>query len=425
MKRLIWMLMIPLLNLSQEARAQDDVYMKIQSGGFQPIRISIPTFSLKYPSDIGKNLRQVVIDDLDFSGFFRIVASEHLGSSDGNEDGDSGNPTAEVELDAEVEVRGDRLNVSAQLRELPGNQAIFNKEFDSRLDLMRWLGHKLADEVVFYLVGEQGIASSKIAFATGKRMKREIAMIDYDGDNFRTLTNSDALNISPTWSPKGDYILFTSFISGNPDLVIMRMDSGKLSWIGERKGLHSAPAWSAERNKIALTYSGDGNSDIYTMDPDGRNWMRLTQTPAIDSSPSWSPTGNQIAFTSDRSGNPQIYIMDAEGGNVRRLTFNGNYNDSPAWSPRGDRVAFVSREEGRFQIYTISVSGENLQRVTDGEGSNENPSWAPNGLKLAFASDRAGLWSIYVINWDGTHLRRVTASGENVTPEWSPLMPLE
>ena len=414
-----------LLNLTYEAGAQDDVYMKIQSGGFQPIRISIPIFSSKYPTDFAKDLRQVVVDDLDFSGFFRIVSSEYLGSSNGVEIGDSGNPTAEVELGAEVEVTGDGLTVSAQLKELPGKQAIFNKEFHSSLDQMRWLGHKLADEVVYYLVGEQGIASSKIAFATGKRMKREIAMTDYDGHNFRTLTNSDALNISPTWSPKGDYLLFTSFISGNPDLVMMRMDSGKLNWIGERKGLHSAPAWSAERNKIALTYSGDGNADIYTMDPDGRNWLRLTQSPAIDSSPSWSPTGNQIAFTSDRSGNPQIYIMDAEGGNVRRLTFDGSYNDSPAWSPRGDRVAFVSREDGQFQIYTISVNGENLQRVTDGAGSNENPSWAPNGLKLAFASDRSGLWSIYVINWDGTHLRKVTSSGENVTPEWSPLMQLK
>lgn len=419
------MVMIMLLMPAYETRAQEDVYMKIQTGGFQPIRISIPMFSFSHPTDLSKDLRQIVVDDLEFSGFFQIVSSDYAGSSDGGENGGTGSPAAEVELEGEVELSGSKLTVSSRLKELPGQQSIFNKEFDSPLDQMRWLGHRLADEVVYYLVGERGIASSKIAFATGRKMKREIAVVDYDGHSFRRLTDTGALNISPTWSPQGDYLLFTSFVSGNPDLVRMNMDNGKLNWIGERKGLHSAPAWSTERNRIALTYSASGNPDIYTMDPDGRNWLRLTQSPAIDSSPSWSPTANQIAFTSDRSGNPQIYIMDAEGGNVRRLTFQGTYNDSPAWSPRGDRIAFVSREEGQFQIYTISVNGEDLQRVTDGTGNNENPSWSPNGLKLAFASDRTGGWNIYVINWDGTHLRRVTDSGENVTPEWSPRMPLK
>lgn len=416
--------MILLFVPMREAMAQQDVYMKIQTGGFQPIRISIPMFSFQHPTDLAQDFRQIVVDDLEFSGFFRIVSSERPGSANSAENDEPGNPTAEVELEAELEVTGSKLTISAQLKELPGQQAIFNKEFDSPLDQMRWLAHSLADEVVYYLVGEQGIACTKIAFATGRKMNREIAIVDYDGQNFRQLTDTNALNISPTWSPGGDYLLFTSFISSNPDLVRMNMDSGKLNWIGERQGLHSAPAWSMERNKIAITYSVNGNPDIYTMDSDGRNWQRLTQSPAIDSAPSWSPTGNQIAFTSDRSGNPQIYVMDAEGGNVRRLTFEGTYNDSPAWSPRGDRIAFVSREEGQFQVYTISVNGEDLQRVTDGTGNNENPSWSPNGLKLAFASDRTGGWNIYVINWDGSHLRRVTDSGNNVTPEWSPRMKL-
>jgi TolB protein len=404
-----------------EARAQEDVYMKIQTGGFQPIRIRIPPFSSQQPTDLTDELRQVVVNDLEYSGFFRIVSS--TGSADSPEISENGDPTnraAEVELGAELALSGNTLSISAKLEELPGRQAIFKKEFDSSLQKMRWLAHGLADEVVYYLVGEQGIASTKIAFSTGNRMKKEIALIDYDGYNFHKLTDTGALNLSPTWSPSGDYLLFTSYVSGNPDLIKMSMENGKLDWISKKKGLNSAPAWSPDRDKVALTFSANGNADIYTMNAEGRNWQRLTQSPAIDSSPSWSPTGNQIAFTSDRSGNPQIYIMDSEGGSVMRLTFQGTYNDSPTWSPRGDRIAFVSREEGRFQIYTVNVNGENLQRVTDGIGNNENPSWSPNGLKLAFASDRTGSWNIYAINWDGTDLRKVTPSGESVTPEWSP-----
>lgn len=420
-QKIMGLLMILVLLPVFEIAAQEDVYMKIQTGGFQPIRISILPFSSKQPTDLTNDLQQVVINDLEFSGFFHIISS----TGPFYENDKSTNPTAEVELSAELLLSSNTFTISAKLEELPGKQAIFKKEFDSPLNELRWLGHRLADEVVYYLVGEQGIASTKIAFSTGSNMNKEIALIDYDGHNFHKLTDTGALNLSPAWSSDGNYLLFTSFVSGNPDLIKMSMESGKLDWISKKKGLNIAPAWSPDKDKIAFTFSTNGNADIYTMNADGKNWQRLTQSPAIDSSPSWSPTGNQIAFTSDRSSNPQIYVMDAEGGNVARLTYQGSYNDSPAWSPRGDRIAFVSREEGCFQIYTVSVNGENLQRVTDGIGNNENPSWSPNGLKLAFASDRTGSWNIYAINWDGTNLRKVSNSGENVTPEWSPRLKLK
>lgn len=413
-------MLMSFLLFASRSDAQEDVYMKIQKGDFQRIRIAVERFTAEQPTDLAETLRQIVIDDLEFSGFFRIVGNPGADGLRNPQSGNHPNPSAEVKLEGKLILDGGAASISARLKELPGEQTIFNKTFSSSLGAMRWLAHQAADEVVYYLIGEQGIASTRIAYASGSGMIKEISLVDYDGHNHRKLTDTDALNLSPSWSPDGAYLLFTSYLTGNPDLIRMDMRDGKLTWISKQKGLHIAPAWSPKKHKIAFTFTTKGNADIYTMNPDGGDWRRLTQSPAIDTSPSWSPTGNQIAFTSDRSGNPHIYLMDAEGGNVRRLTFVGTYNASPAWSPRGDRIAFVSRDEGHFQIYTISVDGENLQRITDGIGNNENPSWSPDGLKLAFASDREGSWDIYVIGWDGRGLRKVTHSGNNVTAEWSP-----
>jgi len=425
MYRKIGLVVLILLYLSiSPGSGQQDVYMKIQTGGFQPIRISIPPFTSKQPTDLAMDLHRVVVSDLELSSFFRIIQNQ-VNDPPNQNSGTNSTSKAEVKLEGELDLDDYTVSISAKLIELPGENSIFNKRFESPVGNLRWLGHRLADEVVYYLIGERGIASTQIAFASGSMMEKEIALVDYDGQNLRKLTDSKALNISPNWSPDGKYLTFTSYITGNPDLVKMNMSDGKLTWISKRHGLHTAPAWSPDGKKIAFTFSVKGNTDIYTMKPDGKDWRRLTESQAIDSAPSWSPTGNQIVFTSDRSGNPQIYIMDAEGGNVRRLTYDGNYNDSPVWSPRGDRIAYVSREEGRFQIYTVDINGSNPQLVTDGSGNNENPSWSPDGLKIAFASDRDYKWDIYIINWDGTNLRRVTNTGNNVTPEWSPRLKLK
>jgi TolB protein len=404
--------------------AQEDVYMKIQSGSFKPIVISILPFSTEFPTDLGLKLRKVVINDLALSGFFRVISDD----SYVRDDKISVKPvdsSAEVYLAGNITLDNNEITLNGSLKELPGGHAIFNKEFRSDVSLLRWVGHQIADEIQYYLMGERGAASSRIAFASGEGMKKEIVIVDYDGHGLRKLTETASLNLSPAWSPSGEYLVFTSYLTGNPDLLQYHTGSGKLAKLSDKSGLHSAPAWSPDGKKIAFTYSLNGNAEIYLLERGNYKWRRLTNNPAIESAPSWSPSGNQIAFTSDRSGNPQIYLMDAEGGNVRRLTFEGKYNDSPDWSPRGDRIAFASRQQGLFQVYMIDVAGQNLERVSDGIGNNENPSWSPDGLKLAFASDRNGGWDIYVVNWDGTGLRQVTFTGSNVTPEWSPRLELK
>jgi TolB protein len=419
--RYLIILILILLNLipAGDAESQEDVYMKIQFGGFQPIVISIPLFKTNYPTDLSIDLRKVIVNDLELSGFFRVIISDSV-SEDKTSSRKPLNSTAEVFLAGQLGLSGNTLELDANLKELPAGHSIFKKGYEDQVGNLRWLGHRVADDISYYLIGEQGVASSRIVFSSGKEMKKEIFMVDTDGYGLQKLTDTGSLNLSPAWSPNGNLLLFTSYLTGNPDLMLLNMGTGKMTRLSEKTGLHSSPSWSPDGKKIAFTYSSQGNSDIYVMNSEGGNWKKLTNNPAIESSPSWSPTGNQMAFTSDRSGNPQIYLMDAEGGNVMRLTFEGKYNDSPAWSPRGDFIAFASRDEGRFQIYTIDPNGQNLTRVTDGRGNNENPSWSPDGLKIAFASDRDGGWDIYIINWDGTGLRRLTLSGQNVIPDWSP-----
>lgn len=418
--RLMKKLMILVIMVSvSKLNAQDEVYLKIQSEKFQKINLVVAAFQSDGRADLTEQIRDVIIKDLTLSGFFQIFdeSKDRLSSGNGdqNEELQSG-----ARIEGSFKYQGNEIIMDALLSELPAKRKIFDKKFDAPLGSSRYLAHQASDEIVYYLIGEKGIAMTKIAFVTERGKAKEIAVIDYDGNGFQQLTSSSSLNISPRWSPDGDKIAFTSYIMENPDLLILPLNDRKAYRLSNQQGLNTAPAWSPDSKKIALTMTKDGNPEIYVMEIKGGKTRRLTNHSAIDSSPSWSADGREIVFTSDRSGAPQLYLMDSEGGNIRRLTFEGSYNDSPAWSPRGDRIAFVSRDEGRFHIYSINVNGEEIVKLTDGPGNNENPCWSPDGLRLAFASSRDGRWDIYVMNWDGSQLRKVTRTGGNISPSWSP-----
>ncbi len=399
--------------------AQDEVYLKIQAEGYNKINLVIAPFRSEEHFDRTEQIRGVMINDLTLSGFFYVIDGASSVTTSNNAD-ETNAPTSGAQVQASLSFRGDQISMKVLLTELPSQRKIFDKKFEGQSPSLRWLAHQASDEIVYYLVGEKGIATTKIAFISQQGQGKELAMIDYDGAGFQQLTASKALNLSPRWSPQGDKIAFTSYIMDNPDLLILRLSDNKPYRISNQVGLNTSPAWSPDGKKLALTLSMDGNPEIYAMEFASRKLQRLTNHPAIDSSPSWSPDGREIVFTSDRSGSPQLYLMDAQGGNIRRLTFEGSYNESPAWSPRGDRIAFVSRDNGRFHIYTISVTGEDLTKLTDGASDNENPCWSPNGLHIAFASNRDGRWDIYVMNWNGSQLRKLTRTGGNTSPTWSP-----
>lgn len=278
--------------------------------------------------------------------------------------------------------------------------------------------HDASNRIIRELTGEEGIADTRIAFASRRRGDKEIYAIDYDGHDSYRVTALDTISMTPDWRPNGDEICFTSFAAGDPDLYCAPAGGGRARVISSQRGLDMAPGWSPDGSRLAMTLTKDGNAEIYVLDSGGRSLRRLTYNPGIDTAPSWSPDGRQIVFESDRTGRSQIWAMDAEGAHVRQLTFGGEAH-SPAWSPLGDRIAYVERIGGRFQVVTMGVEGETRTALTS-IGDNEDPSWSPDGLHIAFSSSRGGGSDIYTMDWDGGHVRRVTRGGAFVSPSWSP-----
>ncbi len=285
-------------------------------------------------------------------------------------------------------------------------------------------------------------AQARIAFVSNRDGNTEIYVMDDDGGNPQRLTNNRHVDASPSWSPDGKRIAFVSDRDGhvnirdspNYEIYVMDADGRNQQNVTNDPSNDGSPSWSPDGKRIVFSSDRDNNRDhnieIYVMDADGSNQQRLTNNLTEDQYPSWSPDGKRIAFSARRDGHfkndfgitYEIYVMDADGGNEQRLTDNRNNDWNSSWSPDGKRIAIESDRKGdvvNWDIYVMDADGGNPQRLTENRVSDRHPSWSPDGKRIAFMSRRDENAEIYVMDADGGNQQNLTNNPHgDYSPAW-------
>lgn len=405
----------------------------VGQGGLKfPIAVS-PLKNLGTTPDVGKlseGIADAIVYDLDLSGWFKVLdraayienpqkSGVVLGSFDFKDWSTIG---AEGLVKGGFTIQGEEVTVELRLFDVFQNKERVGKRYVGRAKDYRRIAHKFADEIINQFTGVPGIFNTRIAYVStsGGRFK-EIHVAHLDGSEKFQVTNNHTINLSPSWTPDGKSVLYTSYKDRNSSLYLFELYSGKEVKIAPRSGRYLGGKASPNGQYIAATVETGGNSNIVLLDRRGKLIRSLTENSGIQVSPAWSPDSRQLVFVSDRSGSPQLYVLDVSGGQSRRLTYNGNYNTSPEWSPRGDRIAYTGRVGTRFAIFTIPVDGGEPRKLTSESADSEDPSWSPDGRFIAFSSNRAGKYHLYVMQANGESQRRLTGSGgDDTKPSWSP-----
>ena len=411
---------------------QDVTILNINNPSIRKIPLAVPEFKqflkgAEIEQD-AKKAQNLLRDALNFTGYLKIInAQAYLANPAetgiARKDIDFLDWTgigAELLVTGGISVDNGKAKLWLRLFDTFDMRLLVGKIYTGDRKDLRIMIHRFCSEVSLKLTGQRGVFGSKIAFVSRVKGKKEIFTCEFDGFNPEQITFHKSITLSPAWSSDSEWIAYTSYAKGKPDIFIKNLKQ-KRGTIINKEGMNIAPAWVPGEFALAASLSFSGDPEIYLLTGKGKIIKRVTESLGIDISPKFSPDGKNIVFVSRRAGSPQIYIKNLETNNIRRLTFEGSYNTSPAWSPNGDRIAYVGIKHGRIDIYTIGIEGEFPVQLTSVAGDNEDPSWAPDGSLIIFSSTRRGGRSqLFVMTAAGGEQRRLLSfKGEQTDPDWS------
>jgi TolB protein len=409
--------------------------LDVTQGTPQPIPIAIPEFmgGQGGGSDVGRLLTSVITNNLKRSGLFLPLdpASfiERVHSFDqAPRFQDWRAINAQALVIGRVSREGDgRFRTEFRLWDVFAGSQLYGQQYFTQPDQIRRIAHIISDAIYERITGDKGYFDTKIVYVaesgSKERRTKRLAIMDQDGANSRFLTSGQALVLTPRFNPSSQEITFMSYGRGEPQVLLMNVETGQREVIGDFPGMTFAPRFSPEGQRIIFSLQKEANSNIYVMDLRSRRTTRLTDTAAIDTSPSYSPDGRGVVFESDRGGSQQIFAMNADGSNQRRISFGQGRYSTPVWSPRGDMIAFTKQSPGGFGIGVMKTDGSGERILTEGF-HNEGPTWAPNGRVLMFFRDPGGNAGpqLYTIDLTGYNEQRVPTQGYASDPAWSPLL---
>ena len=411
--------------------------IEITEGVIEPLPFAVPDFivenagAYQYAQDVAR----VIAADLSGTGMFREIPASAFISNVTSFDSpvqyaDWKAINAQALVTGAVSVGSDgRLTVKFRLYDVfSGAELGDGMQLGGTVGSWRRIAHKVADQVYSRITGEGGYFDSRVVYVAEKGAKnareKRLAIMDYDGANVQYLTDSSSIVLAPRFSPTGDRVLYTSYVSGFPQIYLLDVATVGRTSLGEQPGTMTfAPRFAPNGQTVVYSLSAGGNTDLYSQNIGGVP-TRLTNAPSIETAPSYSPDGSQIVFESDRSGSQQLYIMPSGGGEARRISFGEGRYGTPVWSPRGDYIAFTKQNAGRFHIGVMRTDGSE-ERLLTASFLDEGPTWSPNGRVIMFTREtqgESGAPSLYSVDISGRVLTKVKTDGIASDPAWSPLL---
>lgn len=399
--------------------AESKVYLDVYGKTYKKITIGVPAFQSDKPDRLRMDMSELLNQDLDMSGFFIVAPNSLLDrelSDEGIEKKDikfTNWRSLGIELlcKARLVVSGGEIALEAYLYDTLDGSLLVAKRYRSKPEEWRRLIHHLADDILLAVTGEKGIMGSRVVFVSGSKRNKDVYIAGIDGQNLRQVTNFHNITVSPSLSPDGRYLAYTSYKEGKPNLFIMDLETGKDVYADREEGMKLGTTWTG-KSTLCYTKTSGNHSTIYTVDASTRQKKSVYSREGILTSPSFSPDGSRLVFVSDMFGSPQVFIKDISSGEPKRLTYSGNYNTSPTFSPKGDLIVFVSKINGSFEICTMNIDGSN-QRVLTSGGINDSPQFSPCGRYILYSSKRGDQYNLYVMLYNGENKRMLKLTSKD------------
>ena len=190
-------------------------------------------------------------------------------------------------------------NTSAPAISPDGRRILFSRVVDGHESV--WLMDRNGDNQTLLFGSTSGAGwdpvwspdGSQILFLSERSGRPELYSMQVDGSNLRQVTNMPGLRGRGDWSPDGRYMATFAGEAWNREIILMSPD-GSNPVILTEGGNNLSPSFSPDGNWITFTsymdnYRDDFGCEIYIMRRDGSDITRLTNNDICDYQPRWGP----------------------------------------------------------------------------------------------------------------------------------------
>ncbi|MBE0440760.1 MAG: PD40 domain-containing protein [Psychrobacter sp.] len=195
-------------------------------------------------------------------------------------------------------------------------------------------------------IEEHGMGAAKIS---------TLYSIRPDGGDRQLVDQINGYIYSPAWSADGQWLAYSKQAARqNPKIYIYDRKSNTQSLIVNAEGSNMSASFSPDGQKLLYSSTVGGNADIYEMRLSDGNTKQLTTLSSTEVQPSYAPDGKSFVYTSDkvRAGRPSIYRYRFDDGKAERLS-TGSYAASPQLSLDGQQLAYL--DGSKAAIMTLAT----------------------------------------------------------------------
>ena len=219
---------------------------------------------------------------------------------------------------------------------------------------------------------------------------------------------------TPSYSPDGKHVVFTSTRSGSEELWISRADGTDVRQMTSMGGPNCAGAqWAPDGESILFHSTREGTADLYLLLPETVEVRRLTTDPAEEIEANWSRDGQSIYFGSNRSGRFEVWRMRRDGSGATQVTKNGGQT---AQESPDRRFLYYAKNGSPTTIWRMSLVGEDDAQLLDGLSYPYNFVVGDGGIYFLAVGDLASETSIDFFEFSTGQRKTLVRVGK---PWWS------